>query len=176
MPHESLRSLSTAHQKRGTERGTLFVALRRGSLDDRTCNRARRYVMTPDTLRRHVVKLREMQPITEHFERSLTSLSPPSRPSRYRSQKQHWLCWLGEYDSPGFYGRQNWNRSAAFVYNHLICAPMVLWLTEAPKVPNEVVRAAASEALRAPPRAGSQCAAIRGVIPWTDLERRLNQL
>ena len=113
---------------------------------------------------------------TEQFEHSLAHLIRPRRPAWYRNQKEHWLGWLDEYDGSGFYERQNWNRSAAFVYNHLVCAPMVLWLTEALKVRNKVVRAAAAEALGAPRCAGSQCAAIRRIIPWTDLERRFRRL
>ena len=100
--------------------------------------------MTPRTLRRHILKLREVQPITESLERALRRRDASGRPTWYRSQKEHWVGWLGEYDGPGFYGRRNWDRSAAFVYNHINCAPMVLWLAEALGIPKTVLRAAAS--------------------------------
>ena len=131
--------------------------------------------MTPEALRRYVLKLREAQPITESLERTLRRLDTSGLPTTYRSQKEHWLGWLGEYDSPGFYGRRNWDRSAAFVYNHINCAPMVLWLAEALAMPKVVVRAAASEALDAGPGPGSRSAAVRRLLPWNDLEQRLKR-
>jgi hypothetical protein len=60
----------------------------------------------------------------------------------YRSQKEHWLGWLSEYDGPGYYGRKNPDRSAEFVYNHINCAPMVLWLGEASGISIAKLRAA----------------------------------
>ena len=40
--------------------------------------------------------------------------------SMVRISKGRWLRWLCEYDGPGFYGRQNPQRSAEFVYNHTL--------------------------------------------------------
>src|SRR5688572_29171211 len=131
--------------------------------------------MTPEALRRHVRKLREAQPITESLERSLSRVQPSGRPTWYCSQKEHWLGWLGDYDGPGFYGRRDWDRSAAFVYNHINCAPMVLWLGEALAMPKAALRAAASEALDAGPGPGSRSAAIRRILPWIELEQRLKR-
>lgn len=131
--------------------------------------------MTPEALRRHIQKLHEAQPIAESLERSLNRLQPSVRPTWYSSQKEHWLGWLGDYDGPGFYGRRNWDRSAAFVYNHVNCAPMVLWLAEALAMPKAAVRAAAREALDAGPGPGSRSAAVRRVLPWIELERRLKR-
>ena len=131
--------------------------------------------MTPGTLRKHVLRLREVQPITESLERYLRRLDGTSRPTRYRSQKEHWVGWLGEYDGPGFYGRRNWDRSAAFVYNHINCAPMVLWLAEALAMPKTDLRAASSAARDAAPGPGSRSAAVRRFLPWIDLEQRLKR-
>jgi hypothetical protein len=33
------------------------------------------------------------------------------RPTWYASQKQHWLGWLGDYASPGAYGRKLFDHS-----------------------------------------------------------------
>lgn len=55
--------------------------------------------------------------------------------SYHATQKGHWDAWLGPYNGPGYYGRKAWNRSAEFVYNHINCPPMVLWLGEAAGVP-----------------------------------------
>lgn len=50
----------------------------------------------------------------------------------YRSQKEHWLGWLSEYDGPGAYGRTDaTQRNGAYIYNHIQCAPMLFWLSEA---------------------------------------------
>ena len=91
----------------------------------------------------------------------------------YKSQKEHWLGWLSEYDGPGFYNRQNAKRSAEFVYNHINCAPMVLWLGEAFGISKTKVSKAKSAALSAGSALSSQCAAIRKVIPWRMIEALL---
>ena len=72
--------------------------------------------MTPDQLRRRISKLREHQPLTIRLERSLATADPLRRPPWYRSQKEHWLGWLREYDGPGYYGRRDWGRSSEFVW------------------------------------------------------------
>jgi hypothetical protein len=91
----------------------------------------------------------------------------------YKSQKEHWLGWLAEYDGPGFYNRQNAKRSAEFVYNHINCAPMVLWLGEAAGISRAKVSEAKRAALSVTRAYSSQCAAIRKIIPWGMIEARL---
>ena len=129
--------------------------------------------MTPDQLRRRISKLSERQPLTIRLEKSLATADPFRRPSWYRSQKEHWLGWLREYDGPGYYGRRDWGRSAEFVYNHVVCPPMVLWLGEGAGVPSRVVAAAADAALAAGPVQGSRSASIRRVISWAMIESHL---
>jgi hypothetical protein len=129
--------------------------------------------MTPDQLRRRISKFRDHQPLTIRLERSFATTGPFGRPPWYRSQKEHWLAWLREYDGPGYYGRRDWGRSAEFVYNHVVCPPMVLWLGEAAGVPSRVVAAAAEAALAALPVQGSRSARIRRVISWAMIESHL---
>jgi hypothetical protein len=119
--------------------------------------------MTPDQLRQRISKLREHQPLTIRLERSLATADPFRRPPWYRSQKEHWLGWLREYDGPGYYGRRDWGRSAEFV----------LWLGEAAGIPSRVVAAAAEAALAARPVQGSRSARIRRVISWAMIESHL---
>lgn len=39
----------------------------------------------------------------------------------YRTQKEHWLGWLRDYDCPGAYGRKvTGGRDSHFVYNHVV--------------------------------------------------------
>ena len=93
----------------------------------------------------------------------------------YKSQKQHWRGWLLEYDGPGAYGRKTWKgRSAEYVYNHINCAPMVLWLGDACGISRRKVKAAGRAALKAGPNSSAQCAAIRREIPWAFIESRIS--
>ena len=103
--------------------------------------------MTSERLSRKISSLRPQAPITSGFERELERRGMWSANNWYHSQKEHWLGWLSEYRGPGAYGRKNGNRSAEFVYNHIVCPPMVLWLGEALGVSKERVAKAKSAAL-----------------------------
>ena len=91
----------------------------------------------------------------------------------YSSQKEHWLGWLGDYSGPGAYGRANWeNRTAEFVYNHIQCAPMLVWLAEALGVPSGKLIAACEDVKAAGARSASQCGALRKAVPWAIIAAR----
>ena len=128
--------------------------------------------MSPGELRRVILRLEERQPITELLERELARRDRDAA-SRYASQKQHWLAWLKEYDGPGFYDRARWDRSAQFIYNHVQCAPMLLWLAEAAGHPSRALRQVKRLALETDGRGAAQSAAVRRVVPWPALETRL---
>lgn len=133
--------------------------------------------MTPRRLAAKIRTLRTKAFITADFERALTKRGTPDTSTlRYASQKEHWLGWLSEYSGPGYYGRKRWNRSAEFAYNHIVCAPMVLWLGEAAGVPRETVARAKQAALAAGPYTAAQCATIRRIITWEMIQARLNNL
>ncbi len=103
--------------------------------------------MTPKQLFKCIRILPEDAPITTALEQSLLRSDGEVQPSGgYASQQQHWLSWLRDYDGPGYYGRKSWERTAAFVYNHIVCPPMVLWLCEASGVPRPILEKAALEA------------------------------
>jgi hypothetical protein len=77
----------------------------------------------------------------------------------YQSQKEHWLGWLAEYDGPAAYNRKTYGgRSDEYVYNHINCPPMLLYLAEAAGVPRSRLSAAVRSALAAP---GTQPATVR---------------
>ncbi len=101
-------------------------------------------------------KIRSLPPkcrITMDFEDNLTDLQVwDKRDVWYSSQKEHWLGWLRQYDGPGYYGRKNPQRSAEFVYNHIGCPPMLLWLGEACRIPRQRVMEAKRAALAAGPK------------------------
>ena len=133
-------------------------------------------ILTPSSLKRKILKLRATLPHTSAFEGALTGRGLwNTRGVWYGSQKEHCIGWLAEYNGPGYYGRSNWKRSAEFIYNHIVCPPMVLWLGEAVGIPETTVRKAKRAALLAGPRLPAQCAAIRRVVPWEMIQAYLVQ-
>jgi hypothetical protein len=131
--------------------------------------------MTPRSLSRKIRRLRVGAPITESYARALVARGVWSDEGVwYATQKEHWLGWLSEYDSSGAYGRKTVSgRSAEFVYNHINCPPMLLWLAEAAGVSRRNVLAAKRSALAARRSRGTHCAVIRTAIPWSVIEGRL---
>src|SRR5664280_1944143 len=92
----------------------------------------------------------------------------------YRHQKEHWQGWLREYSGPGAYGRKNGRRDAAFVYNHIRCAPMLMWLSEAVGVPRgRLMRALATAASSS--SVAQQCAALRREVSWAVVEEAIRR-
>jgi hypothetical protein len=96
------------------------------------------------------------------------------RKAWYSSQKEHLLGWLGEYDGPGAYGRKGAvQRDASFVYNHFQCSPGLIWLAEAVGLKDITIKLAVAEATAAGANGARQCAAVRRVIPWNEIEAKL---
>jgi hypothetical protein len=130
--------------------------------------------VTPRALRSKIPTLPDRPPITTKFERELEKVSTWNREKVwYASQKEHWLGWLGEYRGPGFYNRKAWERTAEFVYNHIVCPPMVLWLGEASGVPTNLIRKAKDAALTAGPNLAAKASAIRKIVSWEVVELHL---
>ncbi len=129
--------------------------------------------LSPQHLRRIIGKLEEHQPVAERLEHEIARRNPHRRHPWYRSQKQHWLGWLKEYDGPGFYGRSRWDRSAEFIYNHIQCPPMLLWLAEASGLSNRVIHRAKAAALASDNHHGPGTAAVRALVPWATVEHNL---
>ena len=119
--------------------------------------------MTPEQLRAKIRKL----PVWDYDTRGTWG-------TWYRSQEEHWRGWLKGYRGPGYYNRKDGDRTAEFVYNHLNCSSMLLWLAEASGVPKaRVVKAKAARSASQNPSARS--AAVRKIIPWEMVEIRLNK-
>jgi hypothetical protein len=93
--------------------------------------------MTARQLASKIKKFSDRPPATNRYERELTARGIWSAKGVwYKSQKEHLLGWLSEYDGPGFYNRKTWEgRSAKYIYNHIGCPPMLFWLAEAAGVP-----------------------------------------
>ena len=109
-----------------------------------------------------------------HAIRRLPSVEPHSKPGVwYKTQKEHWLGWLREYDGPGAYGRiPGKNRGARFAYNHVVCPEMLLWLIQAAGVSQSSVEAAQRTAAEGT-RLMQRSAVIRRCVPWPELQRAL---
>ncbi len=75
--------------------------------------------MKRDDLLKTIETLAEDQPMTTMLEHSL-QIGVGFGNAWFSSQKEHWLCWLKEYGTPGVYGRKpNSGRSCQFIYNQL---------------------------------------------------------
>jgi hypothetical protein len=100
----------------------------------------------------------------------LPSDEPKVRPGIwYLTQKQHWLGWLRGYDGPGAYGRKNWtNRDAKFVYNHVVCPGLLIYLIVAAKLKPEVIEAAKQADVNGTTLMG-KVGAIRKIAPWPEI-------
>ena len=128
--------------------------------------------MTPLVLRAHIKPLPEYLSQTKALERALRE-GVGFNGAWYRSQKEHWLGWLAEYDGPGAYGRSDTKRDAQFVYNHIQCAPMLFWLSEALDTPSDILDMTVKAVVAAPNRGAQKCAALRSHLPWDQIADRL---
>ena len=91
----------------------------------------------------------------------------------YKTQKQHWLGWLSEYDTSGAYGRiAHQNRDAKFAYNHIVCSKMLLYLIKAIPLRQELIDAA-EKASENKTTLMAQSGAIRKVVPWSEIYQAL---
>lgn len=129
--------------------------------------------MNPIVLRAHIGPLPEYLPRTKAMESQL-QVDVGFDDAWYRSQKEHWLGWLGEYAGPGAYGRKpDPTRDSAYVYNHIQCAPMLFWLSEAIGASDMTLERAFGAVTQADTKGASQCAALRKILPWHDVARAL---
>lgn len=99
---------------------------------------------------------------------------PKSRPGIwYFTQKEHWLGWVAGYRGPGAYSRKNWkNRDAKFVYNHIVCPDMLIYLIRAIPLPTETITAAEA-AYETGSTLMAKAGAIRKVVPWSVIYEEL---
>jgi hypothetical protein len=96
--------------------------------------------------------------------------------NNYSTQKDHWLGWLDLKSGTGTYARKDErNRDARFVYNHIMEPKMLVWLTKAAGVEKELIVRAIKNANEAKSMA-SQSATIRRNIPWKIVESALSKL
>lgn len=122
--------------------------------------------MTPKQLLRIVRRLPASTPVAD-------TIKPPAR---YKTHKDHWIGWLSEYDGPGFYGRKNPDRDARYIWNHIQNVGMLVWLAEATGTilyAHALRRAAAYDLMPGAPSA--RCAAVRNLLPWSQVLKALGK-
>jgi hypothetical protein len=130
--------------------------------------------MTPADLCRKIRRLPAKPSITTSLERALESRGTRNLARVwYKSQKQHWSCWLKEASGPGGYNRKNPHQSAESIYKRCNNAAMLLWLGEALGLSKPIVRRAKRAVLTSRRSRPSEAAAVRKIIPWQMIEFRL---
>jgi hypothetical protein len=145
-----------------------------------TSNRSRETIDSPRQLRRVIEALSSESPLTDAFTQKWRQTGRRRGRGQqeravvwYNTQHEHWLGWLEGWNGPGAYGRQNWKRSAAFVYAHIVNPQMLVYLAEAAGLPKALVVEAMREALANWESMQSMSAAIRRVVPWPTIEEAL---
>jgi hypothetical protein len=90
----------------------------------------------------------------------------------YHTQKEHWLGWLASYYGPGGYNRKNWNRDAKFVYNHIVCPDMLVYLAQAIPLRQEILDKV-DLAFKTGNTEMEKVGAIRKAAPWAEIYQAL---
>lgn len=106
------------------------------------------------------------QPVTNAFE----ARQPATGRVWYTSQKEHLLGWLGDYHTPGAYGRQMPGQDAKVFYTRFQCVQGLMWLAEALGENEATLQRAIQEVDAAGQNPAAQCGAFRRVVPWTRIE------
>jgi hypothetical protein len=97
----------------------------------------------------------------------------------YKTQKEHWIGWLSEYNGPGAYGRKSGqNRDAKFAYNHIMCSEMLLFLIRAIPLKPELIEAAEKEYQNGSTllQKAHSVGAIRKIVPWSEIYQSLYKI
>ena len=135
-------------------------------------------IATPGRLRKLIGGLSPASPLTDKFSaqwraKENSHAQQERKEVWFSTQQEHWLGWLKGYEGPGGYGRADWNRSAKFVYSHIVNPQMLIYLAEASGLSKTLVQRAATAALDGRLTMASMSAAIRRVIPWEMVEEAL---
>jgi hypothetical protein len=86
----------------------------------------------------------------------------------HRTHQAHWIGWLSEYNTEGFYGRSDTTvADARTVYQRLACGPILVWLNEAAGESLPLIRLAIRDMLmRGGGRAQTEAKIVRSHFPW----------
>ena len=100
--------------------------------------------------------------------------APRARPGKwFKTQHEHWLGWLDEYDGPGAYGRSTPSpKDARSVYNRIVDPEMLLYLATAAGVDDGIVERAKRGAASASSKMQA-AGRVRQLVPWETVARAL---
>ena len=100
--------------------------------------------------------------------------APRARPGKwFKTQHEHWLGWLDEYDGPGAYGRSTPSpEDALSVYNRIVDPEMLLNLASAAGVDSDVLGRARNSAASASTKMQA-AGRVRRLVPWEIVARVL---
>lgn len=73
---------------------------------------------------------------------------------------------LKGYSGYSFYGRKNHKRTSEYVYNHINCPEMLMWLTESVGIEKNIIQIAIDKSIDNP-KFQSRCRIIRENISWS---------
>ena len=108
----------------------------------------------PEQLRNKIKKL--------PFDKPLDRIDPKGR-----SQKEHWLGWLYKYNNIGRYRRvPGTYRDAKWVYNHIVCPDLLIYLARAIQIQPDLLTAA-EQAYHEKATEMHRSAEIRKIMPWS---------
>lgn len=127
--------------------------------------------MNANALRTLIAMLPAPQSVTDAFERR----RPATGNVWYTSQKEHLLGWLGDYHTPGAYGRQTPGKDAKHFYTHFQCVQGLMWLAEALGEDEVTLKRAIQEVDAAGRNSAAQSGAFRRVVPWSRIEALIKQ-
>jgi hypothetical protein len=98
----------------------------------------------------------------------------PARQSSFRrSQKENWLNWLAGHDD---YPRIDPSRDARTIYNALSNPDYIIWLAAAAGMSSETIKQAVEIAAGTIGTRGAKAAAVRKIIPWSQMSEHLSAL
>jgi hypothetical protein len=124
-------------------------------------------------LLRCVKKLRILNiptPITEKFEGK--DKLDFVKTTWYENQGEHWQGWVNGYKDAGFYNRKNNQRSAKFIYNHIMCPAMFVWMAENVGIDKKIILQAVDEANKTE-KYQTQCRIMRKYLSWEMVEKAI---
>jgi len=109
--------------------------------------------------------------------KSLPEDFPVDDPNKwYKTQREHWIGWVSEYEISNVYGRKHGeSRDAKFIYNHIVEPKMLLWFIDAAGVDSKLVKAARLQSSKGKTMM-QKSGIIRKLVPWETVSQIFWQL
>lgn len=142
-------------------------------------------IENPKVFHKVIKKLRQEKastPLSDEFEVKSKDITWRQETRWYETQGEHWQNWIGNHFGfwgfffnifgPSGYERSNIKRTSAYIYNHIMCPPMITWLAEALKVDTTLLKTAITEA-ETTTQYQKQCGILRKTLTWEIVKKQL---